>query len=273
MTVINTNIQSLVSQQSLVSNGRKLSRAMAALSTGQRINGAADDAAGLAIGNKLRTQVMSLNQAVRNAADGASVMQTADGAAEGMTQMLFRMRELAVQALNDTNSNADRISLNKEYFQLRTQVKEITANTQWNNMKIIGGDKSAVVFQVGANATDSVTVYFKNLWSSGVASGVSGTELTSRATSNIALSGIDKAMTAVDNFRSNLGAAINRLSYAADNSVNMITKTSASRSRIMDTDYAKVTSELARAQIIQQAGTAMLSQANQTPRLVAMMLR
>lgn len=139
MTIINTNIQSLAAQQSLVTNGRKLSRSMAELSTGQRINSAADDAAGLAIGNKLNAQVRSLNQAVRNAADGASIMQTADGAAEGVSQMLFRMRELAVQALNGTNGSADRISLNNEYTQLRTQVKDITDNTQWNGMKIIGG--------------------------------------------------------------------------------------------------------------------------------------
>lgn len=273
MTIINTNIQSLVSQQSLVTNGRRLSRSMAELSTGHRINSAADDAAGMAIGSKLRAQVMSLNQAVRNVADGASLMQTADGAAEGVTQMLFRMRELALQALNGTNSSSDQTSLNTEYIQLRTQVKDITANTQWNGMKIIGGDKATVVFQVGANATDNVAVLFKNMWVSGVASGVSGTNLLSTGGMNTALSGIDRAMLAVDDFRSSLGAAINRLSYAADNSVNMMTKTAASRSRIMDTDYAKATSELARAQIIQQAGTAMLSQANQSPRLVAMMLR
>lgn len=273
MSIVNTNIQSLNAQQALVANGRRLSDAMTDLATGRRVNSAADDAAGLSIGNKLHSQVVSLGQAVRNAADGVSIMQTADGAAEEITSMLIRMRELAVQSRNGTNSASNRTSLNNEYGELRTQITQITSRTQWNGMRIIGGDKATVAFQVGAAENDKVQVLFKNLWNSAIASGVSSTDILSAQAVDTAINGIDRAMSAVDQFRSTLGAAMNRLNYAADNAINVMTNTAASRSRILDTDYAKSTSELARAQIIRQAGTAMLSQANQTPRMVMMLLR
>lgn len=273
MTTINTNIRALEAQQAMVTNGRRLSNAMQQLATGRRINSAADDAAGLAIGNKLNSRVISLNQAVRNSLDGVSLLQTADGAAEGITNMLIRMRELAVQAGNDTNSSADRTSLDLEYGELRSQINQITSRTEWNGMAIIGGGRSSVSFQVGAASSDTITVTFRDLWASGVASGVSGTNILSAGAANTSISGIDQAMSAVDSFRSTLGAVMNRLTHAADNAINVMTNTAASRSRIMDADYAKSTSELARAQIIQQAGSAMLSQANQMPRMVLMLLR
>lgn len=273
MTTINTNIQALEARQALVSNDRQLGRSMNELATGRRINSAADDAAGLAVGNKLHTRAISLAQAVRNSLDGVSMLQTADGAAEGITQMLQRMRELAVQAGNGTNSSADRTALDTEYGALRTQINQITSRTEWNGMKLIGGDRATTQFQVGAASSDTVDVVFKDLWVSAVAAGVSGTDILSAGAASSSISGIDQAMEAVDSFRSSLGAVMNRLAHAADNSINVMTNTAASRSRIMDADYAKSTAELARAQILQQAGSAMLSQANQMPRMVLMLLR
>lgn len=273
MSIINSNIQSLQAQKALVVNGRQLSNAMTQLATGRRINSAADDAAGLAIGNKLNSQVISLSQAVRNAGDGISLMQTADGAAEEITNMLVRMRELAIQSRNGTNNSANQTALNTEFTELRTQIQQITTHTQWNGMKVIGGDEATVYFQVGASDNDRVHVAFKDLWASAMASGVSGTDILSAQAIDSAMGGIDRAMESLDQFRSSLGAVMNRLNYAADNALNVATNTAASRSRIMDADYAKSTSELARAQIVQQAGMAMLSQANQSPRLVAMLLR
>jgi flagellin len=273
MTIINSNISSLQAQQASTVNDRRLGRAMMELSTGKRINSASDDAAGLAIGNKLQLQVVTLGQAVRNAADGISMMQTADGAAQGITEMLQRMRELAVQAGNGVNGDTQRISLNDEYTGLRTQINQVTSQTQWNGMNIIGGAKATVAIQVGAAANDQVSVLFKNLWNSGVASGVSGTDILSQGSVGQVINGIDQAMISIDEFRSTLGAGMNRLEHATDNAVNIMTQTAASRSRVMDTDYAKSTAELARAQIIQQAGKAMLSQANQMPRMVLMLLR
>lgn len=273
MTIINTNINALNSQQALVANDRVLSSAMQQLSTGKRIGSSADDAAGLAIGNKLNTQVISLTQAIRNSLDGVSMLQTADGAADGITNMLVRMRELAVQAGNGTNSSADLTSLNTEYGQLRTQITQIASRTEWNGMRIISGDHSNMNFQVGAGGSDTVSISFRDLWASAVASGVSGTDILSAGAANASISGIDQAIEAVDGFRSTLGAVMNRLTHAADNAINIKTNTAASRSRILDADYAKSTAELARAQIIQQAGSAMLSQANQMPRMVLMLLR
>lgn len=273
MSIINSNIQSLAAQQAMVVNGRQLSSAMNQLATGRRVNSAADDAAGMAIGNKLNSQVISLAQAVRNAGDGISLMQTADGAAGEMTNMLVRMRELAIQSRNGTNSAADQAALNTEYTALRSQIQQITTHTQWNGMKIIGGDKSTVNFNVGASDNDRVQVVFKNLWASAVASGISGTDILSSPAIDSAMAGIDRAMESLDKFRATLGASMNRLNYAADNAMNVMVNSAASRSRILDTDYAKSTSALARAQIVQQAGMAMLSQANQTPRMVLMLLR
>lgn len=273
MSIINTNIAALQAQQAQVVSARQMSRAMTELSTGKRINAAADDAAGMAIGNKLQGQVIALNQAVRNAADGISMMQVADGAAEGITQMLVRMRELAVQAGNGVHVDSQRQALHSEFAGLRTQINQITSQTQWNGMRIVGGDKSTVTIQVGMGSTDAINVAFKNLWTSAVASGISGASISVVGSVGQAISGIDRAMVSIDNFRSTLGASMNRLQHASDNAVNVMTHTAASRSRVMDADYAKSTADLARAQIIQLAGTAMLSQANQSPRTVLMLLR
>jgi flagellin len=281
MTVINTNIKALTTQNAMTVNNRQMSKVMEQLSTGRRINSAADDAAGLAISNKMTSQIRGLDQAVRNANDGISMIQTAEGATVEVTNMLQRMRELAVQAANDTNSADDRGSLNKEVVELQAEIKRISSNTQWNSMNITGGSGitalASAKFQIGANADQVITVAFKNIQKlSGmgeVGSGALVATLSSLTSSNSAITSIDKALKSLDAYRADLGAKINRMTYAADNLMNISQNQSASRSRILDADYAKASAELARTQVIQQAATAMLAQANQQPQAVLQLLQ
>lgn len=274
MTVINTNVKSLIAQQSLTVNNRGLTKTMEQLSTGKRINSAADDAAGLAISNKMTAQVRGLNQAVRNANDAISMIQTAEGALNEVTNMMQRMRELAVQSVNGTNSTADRASLDAEYDQLSAEITRISDKTTWNGMAIGGANAGGYSFQVGPSGSDTVTVSFVDIVVTGstVASAAAiGVADVSAATS--AITNLDNAISTIDAYRSTLGAMVNRLTYAADNLTNVSTNTAASRSRILDTDYAAATTELARTQIIQQAATAMLAQANQSPSSVLSLLQ
>lgn len=273
MFVVNSNIKALIASQALKISDRSLGTAMTQLSTGKRINGAADDAAGLAIGNKMSTQIRSLGQAVRNANDAISMIQTADGAAEGITNLLFRMRELAVQTANGTNSTADKTALQSEFSSLQTEITRISDKTTWNGVALIGADAGSMAYQIGVDGTSDsrVTVSFQDL-NSGTGFATAVATATS-ATDSTSITHIDSAISALDLFRSDLGAKINRLTHTADNLVNIATNTAASRSRIVDTDYAQMTSELARAQIVRQAGTAMLAQANHQPAFVLALLR
>ncbi len=308
MTVINTNINSLVSQNALTRNNRSLSTTMEQLSTGKRINSAADDAAGLAISSRMTAQIRGLDQAVRNANDGISLLQTGEGAMIEITNMLQRMREVAVQAGNDTYTAADRESLNIEYGQLTEEINRIAQNTQWNGMSIMnnstdfgaGGtvaDPATAVtgtsvelrnikFQVGANADQTISAQFMNFSIpdsptgtppvEGIFSGdaqLNNTNVLTQGGANTAIGRISAAITKVDDERAKYGAVINRLTYATDNLTNVSQNTSASRSRILDTDYAKASSELARTQIIQQAATAILAQANQSQQSVMKLLQ
>jgi flagellin len=282
MTVINTNINSLVTQNALVRNNRALSTSMEQLSTGKRINSASDDAAGLAISNKMTAQIRGLNQAVRNANDGISLMQTAEGATTEITNMLQRMRELAVQASNDTYTSSDRSALNAEVTQLKAEITRIADNTEWNGMKLFTaksagsaggiGASGLVKFQVGVDGTssDQISVQLNDI--DAIKLGVSGVTLTSTSGATSALSMLDDAISAIDDDRAKFGAIINRLTYAVDNLTSVSQNTTASRSRILDTDYAKASSELARTQIIQQAATAILAQANQSQQSVLKLL-
>lgn len=392
MSVINTNVNSLIAQNAATVAGRSMGKAMEQLSTGKRINTAADDAAGLAISSRATSQIRGLDQAVRNANDGISLLQTAEGAMVEVTNMLQRMRELSVQSANDTNTADDRAYLDLEFQQLKSETDRIITNTQWNGVNVL--DKSFTnnttagkfVFQVGANANqtishtidvfglgaadggtsvtaaevtagtattlevstltiagtyaagDKITVnlnqsVFQYTVTDADATGGSGALATSLAsaldlrfddgyeasvsgagvvkitldasagtatgnsftlsasatdgewddieslsiltqtTSNTAVSTIDSALSTVNKSRAEIGAAVNRLTYAADNLTNVSQNAAASRSRILDTDYAKTTTELARTQIIQQAATAMLAQANQQPQGVLSLLR
>ena len=409
MSVINSNVNALIAQQSLSVNNRKLSDAMESLSTGKRITSASDDAAGLAISDKMTAHIRGLNQAVRNANDGISMVQTGEGALVEVSNMLQRMRELAVQSANDTNTSDDRNFLDQEFQSLKSEINRVVRNTQWNGINLLDGTFARNVgetisqatagtyisgefrFQVGANANQIIkhtfadfddqaavaqvgtitltedvnltsTTYSGGVIGSGaalritvnntvlsitpasatsatpsvmaalVASAVNessalsqlvkatvssgtitltslmnGTEFTVLTnTSNInsplgyqtttynstrgwsviagagvqnqtdsqkAIQTMDAALQIVNKQRSGAGATINRLTYAEDNLTNISTNTQASRSRILDADYAKTTTELARTQIIQQAATAMLAQANQAPQTVLALLK
>lgn len=276
-SVVNTNVSSLATQQALALNQRTLDKSTMALSTGHRINSAADDAAGLAISNKLITQARSLDVAVRNANDGISMLQTADGASGQMVNMLFRMRELAVQSANDTNSQSDRDALQSEFKSLQQEIGNTIGNTTWNGMKLLdggAGTSGTLQFQVGAASSDSISLPLATLNSNDVQSALSGSadlSTQTKATNSVGL--IDKAITQIDGERSKWGAMMNRLTYAADNAANVSLNSKASQSRITDTDYAQATAEMARAMILDQAGSAMLSQANQQPYYVLALLR
>ncbi len=388
MSVINSNISALTAQSALAANSRSQSTAMQQLSTGLRINSAKDDAAGMAIAAKMTSQIRGLDQAVRNANDGISLLQTADGSLTAVTDMLQRMREISVQAASDTNVTSDRTALNNEFSQLRNEINRVASNTQWNGMNILDksiGGNGLLKFQVGANTGQTIDMTIGNYQTSGTAapantfatsangtgpghanpaaqittltftaaavagdvfsisvgdksfvykataaqsalevgaavlaglggangvtgvtvtgataniltftanstafgsntfnasiggggllSGIGTSAITTQANANTAIASVDAAMAQVSNGRSEIGATINRLTYAADNLTNVSTNTSASRSRVQDTDFAKSSTALARTQIIAQAATAMLAQANQSQQSVLALLK
>lgn len=379
MTVINTNIKSLISQNAMVKNNRDLSSAMQQLSTGKRINSAKDDAAGLAITARMTSQIRGLDQAIRNGNDSVSMLQTTEGAMIEMTNMLQRMRELAVQSANDTYTSEDRQYLDLEFQQLKTEINRVTRTTQWNGMDVLNGtftndagDVGVFRFQVGGNEgqvithtippmgyqestgaatldtdeltlsgdftigdvitvkadgkTASYTVSGNDLLSGnqaavlksiaenltakfavdleqenmtsadavitfdtapasaadvsirpankdGLLTNIKLLDITTNTNSNLAIEEMDTAINEINEQRAGIGAVINRLTYAVDNLTNVSQNTSESRSRILDTDYAKASAELARTQIISQAATAMLAQANQQPQTVMQLLQ
>jgi flagellin len=369
MATINTNMSANIAANSMVRNERTMTSTMERLSTGLRINSAKDDAAGLAISSKMTSQIRGLDQAVRNANDAISMIQVAEGAMKEVTNMFQRMRELAVQSISDSNTNADRGALNNEYKQLSAEVARIAENTQWNGTNILDGARTNSVFQIGANADQTIAVNFGDLstnnvtvatngsttmtlsaavastdtlsykvtdtttgnshyatiagsalqadgaaavvetTSAGVDAGtdeataalaglvvtltptdnaltisdvqvtrgthapVVATDITSRGFATRALGVLDTAIEGVNSTRATLGASMSRLEYAADNLQNVSQNSSAARSRVLDADYASETTELARTQIIQQASTAMLSQANQAQQSVLSLLK
>jgi flagellin len=403
MATINTNMSANIAANSMVRNERTMTSTMERLSTGLRINSAKDDAAGLAISSKMTSQIRGLDQAVRNANDAISMIQVAEGAMKEVTNMFQRMRELAVQSISDSNTDADRTALNNEYSQLSSEVKRIAENTQWNGTNILDGARTNSVFQIGANANQTIAVNFGDLATNNIAdanvvvdetNGVSsasttaagavanisitgtvyegdvitakvdganyislkltteaaaainggsaltatasghieestvggsssafvgyestnllasvdssgnieltgkadgagsitftvtdvslsrgthapvgGSDITSSALANTALGVLDTAIGSVNSTRAGLGASMSRLEYASDNLQNVAQNTASARSRVMDADYAAETTELARTQIIQQAATAMLAQANQSQQAVLSLLR
>jgi flagellin len=284
MTVINTNVASLNAQAAIASNQRGLNKAMEQLSTGKRINSASDDAAGLAISSKLTAQIRGLNQAVRNANDAISMIKTAEGATNEITNMLQRMRELAIQAANDTNdTDTDREALDVEFSALLDEIDRVAATTQWNGMNVIDGTfgTTGANYHIGAQSAATVTenameVVFADFTSTEL--GAAGATITwsgidVEADINGEITKIDTAINYVNSERAKYGAYVNRLQYTVDNLTNISTNSAASRSRIEDTDYSQATTELAKRQIIQQAATAMLAQANQQPQAVLSLLK
>ena len=294
MAVVNTNISASIAQSAMARNDRGLSTAMERLATGSRINSAGDDAAGLAVATRMTTQVMGLNTAIRNANDGIGMLNTAEGALIEMETMLQRMRELALQASSGTTDVKDRTYLNKEYQALYAEIDRIADNTEWNGRKILnntadGSSSGFVEFQVGMNmgGTEAISVDFGNqtnvsgsgtfadFVSAGATAGtISATSTGSAQTkASAAIGSIDTALDAISSKRAVLGATINRLTHTVDNLTNIRINAEASKSAVLDTDYAAETSALAKAQIIAQASTAMLAQANQLPQTVLALLQ
>jgi len=287
MAVVNTNIGASIAQAALMRNERALGSAMEQLSTGRKINSAADNAAGLAISTRMTTQIKGLDAAIRNANDAVSMINTAEGALDEITNMLQRMRELAVQAGTGTTDSSDRSYLNQEFTALRSEIDRIADNTQWNGRNILDGSAggsagaSGVAFQIGVNPSQTFSTSFGNLTVStaGNFSGIMSSYISAATigsaiqAASTAMLSVDTAINYVSTQRAAFGAASNRLTHTVDNLTNVKTNSEASRSRILDTDYAAATSELARTQIIQQAGTAMLAQANQLPQTVLALLQ
>jgi flagellin len=288
MAVVNTNIAASLAQSSLMKNDRALGTAMEQLSTGKKINSAGDNAAGLAISTRMTSQIRGLDAAIRNASDGISMVNTAEGALDEITAMLQRMREVAIQAGTGTTDSADRTYLNQEFVALRTEIDRIADNTKWNGRNILDGSAggsagaSTVAFQIGQDGTAAQTFStsfgnFNNTTGklSGLASKTisAGTVASAITVTASAIAEIDIVIADVSTQRATFGAVSNRLTHSVDNLTNVKTNSEAARSRILDTDYAAATSELARTQIIQQAGTAMLAQANALPQTVLALLQ
>ena len=318
MTVINTNTASLLARDAIQRNDRAMSTAMERLSTGARINSAKDDAAGLAIADRMAAQTSGLNMAVRNANDAISLLQTVDGAAQEISNMLTRMYELAVQAASGTYTTTDQGALDLEFGELMKEIQDIAERTEWNGNSIMDDTyddtTNALKVQLGAEANQTMAVRIKD-WRptiskdgemanatdtdyngidsadsaynlAGTANGTeaglyfnAGTEdterlvITSAATAAIAVKNLNNAIDGAARERAQYGAYISRLQHAADNLQNVSTNTAASKSQISDADYAAETTELARTQIISQASTAMLAQANQVKQTVLSLLQ
>jgi flagellin len=277
---INTNIASLNAQRATNMSQSSLATSMQRLSSGLRINSAKDDAAGLAIAERMNAQVRGMNVAIRNANDGISLAQTAEGALSKVGDSLQRMRELAVQARNATNNTSDKDSLNKEFAQLQSEIQRVLGGTTFNGKAILGADATAMTFQIGANTTsnDVITIDSSNMTTATNITTVTGTASTIGSTATAGaiatvIDNIDTALDRVNNERAVYGATQSRFDAIVSNLQQSVESQSAARSRIMDADFAAETANLSRAQILQQAGNAMIAQANQAPQQVLALLR
>ncbi len=274
---INTNLVSLNAQRNMTMSQSALATSMQRLSSGLRVNSAKDDAAGLAIAERMNAQVRGMNVAIRNANDGISLAQTAEGALGKVGESLQRMRELAVQARNSSNSGSDKESLGKEFAELAKEVQRVLGGTTFNNTSVLGA-AATLTFQVGANTTsnDSIDVSTKNMTTDSTITAVTGASITSTsdaAALKTVIDNLDTALNTVNSERATLGATQARFESVISNLQISVENQSAARSRIMDADFAAETANLSRAQILQQAGTAMVAQANQLPQSVLSLLR
>jgi len=277
---INTNIQSINAQRNLDQSQGSLATSMQRLSSGLRINSAKDDAAGLAIAQRMSAQVKGMNVAIRNANDGISLAQTADGALSHVSDSLQRMRELAVQARNSTNSSSDKDSLNKEFAQLQSEISRVLGGTTFNGKAMLGADATQMDFQIGANTStnDTVSITTVNMVTDSKISAVTGTSAVIDASATAGAIGtvidnIDKAIDEVNDTRATFGASESRFDSIISNLQSGVENQTAARSRIMDADFAAETANMSRANVLQQAGTAMIAQANQQPSQVLSLLR
>ena len=274
---VNTNLFSLNAQRNLNKSQSSLATSMQRLSSGLRINSAADDAAGLAISQRMNAQVRGMNVAVRNANDGISLAQTADGALASVSDSLQRMRELAVQARNSTNSDSDKESLNLEFTQLSSEIGRVLGGTTFNGKAIIGSQAGTLTFQVGANTTtnDSIDLTTTDLTADTKITTVTGASIGSASDATAIKTVIDNIDLAIDDInsqRATFGAAQNRFNAVVSNLQASVENQSAAASRITDADFASETANMSRAQILQQAGTAMVAQANSLPQSVLKLL-
>ena len=283
---INTNIIALNAQRNLSSAQSSLASSMQRLSSGLRVNTAKDDAAGLAIAERMNAQVRGMNVAARNANDGISLAQTAEGALGKVSDSLQRMRELAVQSANATNSDSDKDSLDKEFGELSKEIQRVLGGTTFNGRAMLGSDAGTQGFQVGPNTTtnDTINITTADMTAETTITTVAGTDNSGSGrakidnTANISdiqgvIGGIDDAIDTISSQRATLGASQSRFDAVISNLQISVENQSAARSRIIDTDFAAETANLSRAQILQQAGNAMVAQANQLPEQVMQLLR
>jgi flagellin len=272
---INTNVVSLTSQRNLSSTQGSLATSMQRLSSGLRVNSAKDDSAGLAIADRMQAQVRGMNVAVRNANDAISLAQTAEGSIGKVTDMLQRMRELAVQSANATNTTGDRDNLNAEYREMAAEIDRTLGATRFNGLSILGADAGTLTFQVGAETTDTVDIDTTNLQTNTDVAAVTAatSDITSVGNATAAMTAIDTALDTLNEERALYGASQNRFEAIISTLQVASENQAAARGRIMDADFASETANLSRAQILQQAGTAMVAQANALPQGVLALLR
>jgi flagellin len=284
--IVNTNLTSLNAQRNLSTSQSSLATSMQRLSSGLRVNSAKDDAAGLAISERMTAQVRGMNVAIRNANDGISLVQTAEGALSKVGESLQRMRELAVQSRNSTNSSSDKESLDKEFGELAKEIQRVIGGTTFNGQNVIGSNAGTLTIQVGANtkSDDNIDLVTTNMGAAAEITSVAGTDNTGNSRASIGSSAnstavgqvidnIDKAIDFVNSQRATLGASQNRFDAVISNLQVSVENQSAARSRITDADFASETANLSRSQILQQAGNAMVAQANQLPQQVLSLLR
>ena len=290
MLTVNSNIMSLKAQNNLNASQSNLNKAMERLSSGLRINSAADDAAGLAISDRMTADIRGMTQAKRNANDGVSMIQTAEGGLKQVTDVLMRMRDLSIQAASDTNAASDRQAMQDEYNELSSEITRIAGETRFNGNALLDGSVTTdYTLQIGSGTTtgvDTMTVSFSAVdfsadsFTSATTGGAYGADvnlstqsLTGAAGARTAVDAIDSALRGLDKFRGELGAKENRLDSTMANLDNMIENQSAARSRIVDTDFAAEAAALSKGQVLTQAGTSMLAQANQSSQSVLSLLR
>jgi flagellin len=274
MSVINTNIGALKAANASASANKALGSAMERLSTGKRINSAKDDAAGLAIASSMTSQIRGMNQGIRNANDGISMAQTAEGSLNEVTNMLQRVRELAVQASSGTYQDADRTNLQAEVDQLTAQIDQVIVNSEFNGVKLFDGSVATVTIQAGANAADTVDLTMADLTSLAASGGAAASYDISDATAaSGTITSLKTELETISTARATLGAGQSRLESAVNTLTNNVTNLSDARSRIEDADYSAETTALAKAQVLSQASTAMLAQANQSQQNVLSLLR
>ena len=275
MNVINTNIGAIRAANASTSASKMLGTAMERLSSGKRINSAKDDAAGLAIAASMTSQVRGMTQGIRNSNDGIALAQTAEGALGEVTNMLQRVRELATQSASGTYQDAtDRTYMQKEVDELTAQIDQVITNSEFNGVKLFDGTTAAVTIQTGANASDTVNLALANLTTLAASGGVAGSyNVSTAAASNTLLATLDTEINIISSARSGLGAGQSRLESVVNNLTSNVTNLSDARSRIEDADYSAETTALAKAQILSQASTAMIAQANQSQQSVLSLLR